>query len=199
MQDILAKAYDPEQFREKGHQLIDQLADYLSAVQKGKHYPTTKWEPPQDAYAKWEDKFESSDSFQPDAFYKEMIEESIHLHHPKYMGHQICPPLPEAALASLAGDLLNNGMGVYEMGQAATAMERVLIKAVANKFGFDDQADGLLDLRGNPGKFDCFINRPKYQSETAGMERRADRQISLDGFRTGALLRRSGGPDYGLG
>ena len=45
-----------------------------------------------------------------------VIENSIHLHHPKNMGHQVVPPVPMAALVELISALLNNSMAIYEVG-----------------------------------------------------------------------------------
>ncbi len=52
-----------------------------------------------------------------------VIAQSNHLHHPRYMGHQVTSPLPLAALTELTSKLLNNAMAVYEMGPVGTAME----------------------------------------------------------------------------
>src|SRR5215469_2035053 len=48
---------------------------------------------------------------------KRTLAESTHLHHPRYMGHQVSAPLPLAAACDLVSALLNNGAAVYEMGQ----------------------------------------------------------------------------------
>lgn len=56
-------------------------------------------------------------------FLAEFAARSIQIHHPHYMGHQVCAPAPAAVLAGLTSELLNNGMAVYEMGPA-TALER---------------------------------------------------------------------------
>ena len=42
---------------------------------------------------------------------------SNHLHHPRYVGHQVTSPLPlGGAVRRSPSSLLNNGMAVYEMG-----------------------------------------------------------------------------------
>jgi L-2,4-diaminobutyrate decarboxylase len=53
-----------------------------------------------------------------------------------------------AALAGLVSDTLNNGMAIYEMGQAASAMERIVIEETAQLLGFDAQAGGFLTSGG---------------------------------------------------
>jgi len=81
------------------------------------------------------------------AFLGEFAARSIKLHHPHYMGHQVCAPLPTAALAGLAAELLNNGMAVYEMGQAATALERWIVRQACDALGLTP-GDGFLTSGG---------------------------------------------------
>ena len=53
-----------------------------------------------------------------------VLAESNHLHHPRYVGHQVTAPLPSSALVHLASALLNNGTAVYEMGPVSAPLER---------------------------------------------------------------------------
>lgn len=43
--------------------------------------------------------------------------------------------MPAAALTGLAAELLNNGMAVYEMGRAATALELWIVKQTCAVLG----------------------------------------------------------------
>ena len=83
-------------------------------------------------------------------FLAEFAARSIQIHHPHYMGHQVCAPAPAAVLAGFAAELLNNGMAIYEMGPAATALERWVIQRTATKLGFPD-GDGFLTSGGTLG------------------------------------------------
>jgi len=130
MEDILSQVYDPEAFREAGHRLIDTLANHLSNTQHGLTEKAISWRQPDEALERWQ--------FDPAApggdavdLLQEILTESVQLHHPRYMGHQISPPAPIAALAGLLGDFLNNGMGVYEMGIPGTAIEVNVVRALA--------------------------------------------------------------------
>jgi len=150
MSDLLKKGYDSESFRNLGHQLVDYLADYLKDG-------TTKanvWKDPEERLKDWPAFPENSDPFQ---FFKTIIENSVHLHNPKYMGHQISPPLPVATLAGLVSDFLNNGMGVYEMGTVSTTLEKQIIAHLAQKLGFSDQADGFLTSGGTLANFTALL------------------------------------------
>ena len=50
-----------------------------------------------------------------------------HMHHPNYMGHQVSVPHPASALADLIHGVVNNPMAIYEMGPAAATIEKVII------------------------------------------------------------------------
>jgi L-2,4-diaminobutyrate decarboxylase len=80
-------------------------------------------------------------------FLAEFAGRSIKLHHPHYLGHQVCAPVPAAALAGLVAELLNNGMAIYEMGPAATALERWIVRRTCHVLGFP-QGDGFLTSGG---------------------------------------------------
>jgi L-2,4-diaminobutyrate decarboxylase len=150
MSELLKNGYDAESFRDLGHQLIDYLADYL----KNGHPKANVWKDPDDRLAEWSDNPLPSDAF---AFFKKIIENSVHLHNPKYMGHQIAPPLPVAALAGLVSDILNNGMGVYEMGTVSTTLEKQIITHLAKQMGFSDTADGFLTSGGTLANFTALL------------------------------------------
>ena len=125
----LSSAYDPEHFRAQGHRLIDDLANRLTANLAGQGNVNSTVAP-NDEFEHWSARMNQPAEEVGD-FLSEFAERSIQLHHPHYMGHQVCAPAPAAALAGLAAELLNNGMAVYEMGPAATALERWIIQRTA--------------------------------------------------------------------
>ena len=143
----LRKAYDPEAFREQGHQLIDQLADHLSASLKGEQTQTIPWQEPEESVSFWRD-FAAGSGATSESFAREFLSRSVRISDPRFLGHQICEPVPTAQLASLTVEMLNNGSGVYEMGMAGTGMEKFVIGRVARAFGFPDSADGFMTSGG---------------------------------------------------
>lgn len=147
--DLIRQAFDAEHFRRNGHELIDLLANFLHSATSGELPHALPWQEPQDQYRHWEEGLEKGGDTTPQALFAEVLESSIRIHHPRYMGHQVSPSAPLAALAGLADGFLNNGMGVYEMGAAGTAIERVVVKAVAKKMGFGQEADGVMTSGGS--------------------------------------------------
>lgn len=136
-------AYDPETFRNQAHQLVDFLADAMTeSMADNSSQPTIQFTPPKEAY-------EQLSELSGSKFFEQVWENCIRLHHPKFMGHQIMPPVPVAAMAGFFSDLMNNGMGVYEMGIAGTTIEHRVIKEVCQKIGFSENADGILTCGGS--------------------------------------------------
>jgi L-2,4-diaminobutyrate decarboxylase len=140
--------FDAETFRSRGHALVDRLADYLTDAQ-ARALPVLPWTEPDAMAERW-----ASDFSQPMAFedlVERVLADSNHLHHPRYLGHQVTAPLPTSALCGLIDGLLNNANAVYEMGPAVTAMERVLARWLGGKLGWDEHCDGFFTSGGSLG------------------------------------------------
>ncbi len=144
----LNKAYDPENFRKTGHELIDLLADYLAEIRDGNNIPANPWIPPTESLDYWKADLENARADSVSGLFRQILDRGVHLHHPRYMGHQISPAAPVAALAGMVNDLMNNGMGVYEMGVSGTAIEHLVIGIFARALGFDERAGGFLTSGG---------------------------------------------------
>ncbi len=147
MHPILTKAYDPASFRKTGHQLVDELADHLEKMRTGNH-KTFHWADPDQEFLHWMKDFEEGTSGNLLDFFRTILDHSVQLHSPNYMGHQIAPSVPASALAGLLSDFLNNGMGVYEMGVASSALDKVIIKKMAQQMGLSTATDGVLTSGG---------------------------------------------------
>jgi L-2,4-diaminobutyrate decarboxylase len=146
--DTLNALYDPETFRRQGHALIDLLADYLTAVQRQTEQTVIPWQTPADAWAYWQNDAAQPPNPNPIALFADILAKSNHLHHPRYMGHQVPPPAPLAALAGLATELLNNGMAVYEMGLVSNPMERYVTELLCQRIGYATDSGGVLTSGG---------------------------------------------------
>jgi L-2,4-diaminobutyrate decarboxylase len=173
-EDLLNTAYDPEGFRAEGHKLVDLLADYLQRALDHGQDKVIEWMPPEEAACHWTE-------FQGDqeGIFREVLQGAIKLHHPRYMGHQVCPPLPGAALAGLLNDLLNNGMGVYEMGIPGTAMERFVVQSVAAKMGFGPDADGVLTSGGTLANLTALLCARSIKASDPVWQSGSNRQLAL--------------------
>jgi len=142
----LHQAFSPKDFREKGHQLIDQIADYLEAINAPNKTPVLPWRSPQVAFEDWNKNLSEKQSSID--FYQKVIQTSIHIHHPKYMGHQVAPPLPDAILSGILVSALKNGSGLYEMAPLAAPMEKIVIEFFNKYIGYDNNASGFITSGG---------------------------------------------------
>lgn len=153
----LKEAYSPEKFRQEAHQLVDTLADYLHAAQSQQLETVIPYQLPEDNLRFWQDDLQQGIG-ESTALFEEIIRQSTHLHHPRYMGHQVSPPLPIAAMAGLLTGMLNNGMAVYEMGLVSNPLERILSDLLSEKIGFTFQSSGLLTSGGTLANLTALLS-----------------------------------------
>ncbi len=156
--DRLRGAFSPDLFRRQGHELIDQLADHLAAALRG-DTPVTPALEPAAMSERWPAAFpeEPAGAGALAPLVARLLGDSVHQHHPRYVGYQVTPPLPQAALTALVASLLNNGMASYEAGPAATVMERNVIRWLADRLGFPAGADGVLTSGGSAGNLTALL------------------------------------------
>ncbi len=160
----LAEAYDIQNFREWGHQLIDLLADHLQQVQTGRDVPVIPYRKPEAELAYWQQHFQKSG--EPLDLFKDILQHSIQVHHPRYMGHQVSVPALVAGLAGLLSDVLSNGTGVYEMGMSSNALERLVTDWLAAKIGYNADAAGILTSGGSLANLTAMLAARKAKAPT---------------------------------
>ncbi len=153
----LVAAYAADRFRDEGHRLIELLADHLGRATGRDDAPVIRWQPPAAARAAWPADFPEQPAEDLLAVLGRTVDGSIRLHHSRYLGHQVPPPLPAAALVDALAALLNNGMAVYEMGGAATPMEAAVIDWMARTLGLPASAGGVLTSGGSAGNLTALL------------------------------------------
>jgi L-2,4-diaminobutyrate decarboxylase len=138
-----------EALREAGHCLIDRMAAYLEDVDAlpvstllsvdrlGDRFTSTLPRASRPAAEVWGEVWES------------VVNDSIHLHHPMYLGHQVAPPLPHAALADALASLLNQSIAVWEMSPTGTLLEAQVMRWLVGLVGYPATADGTLVSGGS--------------------------------------------------
>jgi L-2,4-diaminobutyrate decarboxylase len=67
---------------------------------------------------------------------RELMDNAIQLHHPAYMGHQVCPPFPSAVIADLVISTLNQSTAVWEMSPIGTVIEQEVVRWLADRAGY---------------------------------------------------------------
>lgn len=142
---LLKSVYSAEDFRTRGHQLIDELSDYIDRTINEQPSKVLQWNLPENELDYWKDFTHSGDHT---TLFKNIIQHSTSVHHPKYMGHQISPTAPITLLSGMVSAMLNNGMAVYEMGMASNSIERIITDLVCKRIGYDKDSSGFLTSGG---------------------------------------------------
>ncbi|GLR17939.1 pyridoxal phosphate-dependent decarboxylase family protein [Portibacter lacus] len=150
----LLDLYNPDQFESIGKELITFLSDYLRKATADK-IPVNNYKDPELALSSWKE-FMKKDASLID-YFKKVIEDSIHLHNPNYMGHQVSAPAPLAAFGGLISDLLNNGMAVYEMGGASNPLEKMATDLICQAAGYDENSAGFMTSGGTLANLTALI------------------------------------------
>lgn len=148
----LANVYAPETFRVAGHQLIDQIADYLASVPTAVANPV---QDPADLLAAYREVLANGTS--PEMLFSKYLAESLHVHAPAYMGHQVNPPAPLTALCDLTNGIINGSTAIYEMGRTGAVMERIVIEQFAELLGLAPTTGGFMTNGGTLGNLTALL------------------------------------------
>jgi len=143
--NFLDAVYSPKDFRKLGHQLVDQLANHLEQQLQNDTTQTLDWHIPEEEHEFWLQFMRNGDEAN---LFSEIIQRTTAVHNPKCIGHQVTPTAPITALTGMISALLNNGMAVYEMGMAPSAMERIVTDLLCKKLGYDETSRGFLTSGG---------------------------------------------------
>jgi len=152
MKSLLDKVYDPEEFRKNGHMLVDLMADCLNDNLSRKKDKVINYIPPDTNYERWSHlAFEN-----PAAFFTEVMNNSIQLQHPRYLGLQVTVLVPLPALPGLEGRILIAGGAIYEMSAASSTLEKLVIDQLKGFFGLDE-GDGIITSGGTLANLTALI------------------------------------------
>lgn len=79
------------------------------------------------------------------------LENSQHMHHPHYIGHQVSSSHLASAVADFIHGVINNPMAIYEMGPSASVIEQTIINWMLDKAGWfkGESIDDFNDIQGN--------------------------------------------------
>lgn len=132
MSELLQELFDPEKFRSLAIEMVDLLTSYLKEIQSDS-IPVNHWISHQDLTDRWTQLLSKNPSQME--LVEELVTHSMHIHHPRYVGHQVSAVAPQVAVIDMMISLLNNGMGVYEMGAAGTVIENLVVEKFCEVFG----------------------------------------------------------------
>jgi len=82
---------------------------------------------------------------------------AIQLHHPAYMGHQVCPPFPTAVIADLVISTLNQSTAVWEMSPIGTVIEQEVVRWLSDRIGYPASALGTAVSGGSAANLTALL------------------------------------------
>src|SRR3954454_18257496 len=86
-----------------------------------------------------------------------LMDNAIQLHHPAYMGHQVCPPSPTAVIADLVISTLNQSTAVWEMSPIGTVIEQEVVRWLAERIGYPANAFGTAVSGGSAANLTALL------------------------------------------
>lgn len=142
--------FDPEHFRAMGHAMVDVLSEYLNDSLHAQD-KVLAWQAPQDEAMRWQAPLPCQAALNAQELLAtirdDVLGNTLRVHHPRNLGHQVAPPLPVAALCDLVAALTNQAMAVYETGPSATMLERQVLQWLSEMVGWQC-AEGVLTSGG---------------------------------------------------
>src|ERR1043165_5633194 len=139
--------------RALAHQVVDALFDHVENIAS---HPVVDWHSPEELRTRL-------GGAAPMDCVRQLLDHSIQLHHPSYMGHQVCPPFPTAVIADLVISTLNQSTAVWEMSPIGTVIEQEIVRWLAGRAGYPPAALGTAVSGGSAANLTALLAaRAKY-------------------------------------
>ncbi len=145
---------DLGELRATAHEVVDLLADYLESVEERAVFPAG-------APAEVAALFDGPPPVAPEPvdriiadIREKLLPWSTHVGHPGYLGLITPSPTPIGALGDFVASVLNQNCGAYSIGPAAVAIERRVVRWLADLIGFGPPAGGHLTSGGMMANFE---------------------------------------------
>ena len=154
--------------RRFAHDLVDLLYDHVGSIESR---PVVEWRPAEELRELVRIDAAPAD---PLDLARLVSRYAIQLHHPSYMGHQVCPPMLDATSADLLISVLNNSTAVWEMSPIGTVIEKELVRWLADRAGYPATAEGTAVSGGSAANLTGLLAaRARFASDPATMGKRA--------------------------
>lgn len=139
----------PDNLAKVGKIILDQLTDYMSESQRGIGKTLTQMPAEKLAKALDLDRLISEGGLSSERmadWLKVYLENSMHMHHPGYIGHQVAVPHIASGFADFIHGIVNNPMGIYEMGPSSAVIEKTVVNWMLQKVGWF-RGESITDFR----------------------------------------------------
>ena len=98
-----------------------------------------------------------------------LIDNSTFNGHPRFLGYITASATPIGVLADLLAAGINANVGAWQLAPAATEIERLAIRWIADFIGFPTSCAGLFVSGGNMANMVCFLAARTEYAQTRGM------------------------------
>jgi L-2,4-diaminobutyrate decarboxylase len=143
--------YDPT-MRALAHQTVDALFDHVEGI-AGRR--VVDWHTSDELRARV--RIDDRGGADGMALIRELMDNAIQLHHPAYMGHQVCPPFPTAVIADLVISTLNQSTAVFEMSPIGTVIEQEVVRWLADRIGYPETSLGTAVSGGSAANLTALL------------------------------------------
>jgi L-2,4-diaminobutyrate decarboxylase len=158
--------YDPG-MRALAHQTVDALFDHVEGVAARR---VVDWQTADELRARV--RIDDRGGAEGMALVRSLMDNAIQLHHPAYMGHQVCPPFPTAVIADLVISTLNQSTAVWEMSPIGTVIEQEVIRWLADRAGYPADALGTAVSGGSAANLTALLAAHARWNDSGRAERR---------------------------
>jgi aromatic-L-amino-acid decarboxylase len=147
---------DAETFRNIGHQLVDEIANFISTVSS---YPVTRSPLPHSLQSTLPQTIPVN-GMPPSALIKEtwelMVNNSLFNGHPRFWGYITSSPAPIGMLGDLLATAINSNCGAFVLSPMATEIEKQTIQWLGQLIGYP-AGSGIMVSGGNMANLTGFL------------------------------------------
>jgi aromatic-L-amino-acid/L-tryptophan decarboxylase len=151
-------ALEPERFRELGHELVDEIADFMRALPG---QPVTTTAGPDELRALLpaggvpEHGEDAGELLRTTA--RLLFRHSTFNAHPLFLGYITSSPAPIGVLGELLASAVNQNCGGWTLSPLASEIEAQTVRWIAELIGYPVTTGGVLVSGGNVANFTCFL------------------------------------------
>jgi L-2,4-diaminobutyrate decarboxylase len=138
--------------RALAHQTVDALFDHVEGI-AGRR--VVDWQTAEELRARV--RIDDRGGAEGMRVIRELMDNAIQLHHPAYMGHQVCPPFPTVVIADLVISTLNQSTAVWEMSPIGTVIEQEVIRWLADRAGYPATSLGTAVSGGSAANLTALL------------------------------------------
>ena len=150
---------EPDEFREVGHRLVDEIAAQLSTLKKRPVTPAPSLAEVQQALGAEDPLPETGTAAGPllSRAVDLLFEHSLFNGHPRFFGYITSSAAPIGAFGDFLAAAVNPNVGSWQLSPMATEIEAQSVRWIAQLIGFPPACGGLLVSGGNMANFVCFL------------------------------------------